>query len=175
MPYKLDWYVFQLNTSENFSSFQKLISSIIPKGCSVFALSNVKPNEYWSSKLDRKMVITNYIFILCNLKLHATKIIRALRSFEIEAEILKGMDNKPVKLTDDEITHLMELSGVVKDPELLETKYSLGDTIKVVSGPLRGFTGNISVITFEHIYCPIKIKNRIINIPLLREDIEKIS
>lgn len=175
MSVKLDWYIFQLNTAENFSSFQKLITSIVPKGCSVFALSNVKHNPYWTSKLDRKMVLTNYIFVLCNLKYHGSKIIKALRSFEVEAEVLKGMDGKPVKLSDEEIEHMISLSKGFENIEFVDSTFSLGDKIKVMSGPMSGFEGNISLITAEYIYCPIKIMNKLANIPFLREDIVKLK
>lgn len=174
MGKNLKWYVIQMNTPSNFSSFQRLISSIIPKGCAVFSPSTTKQNSYWSSRLDRKMVVADYMFVLCDIKWHCPKIIRALRTQNIEASILKGFDGKPFVLSEEDIDRMVEIDKAFKSLEFQDSEFSLGNCISVVSGPMKGFSGNISLITSEYVYCPVKIINEIVNVPFLREDVVKI-
>ncbi len=54
-----------------------------------------------------------------------------------------GPASKPVPLTDEEVAHL----GVEK--HVVEVNYNVGDTIKIVDGPLEDFTGIVNEIDVE--------------------------
>jgi transcriptional antiterminator NusG len=51
-----------------------------------------------------------------------------------------GPASKPVPLTDDEVAAL----GVEKHS--VEVGYSEGDTVKIISGPLEGYTGTVRMV-----------------------------
>ena len=51
-----------------------------------------------------------------------------------------GPASKPVPLTDDEVAAL----GVEKHS--VEVGYSEGDTVKIISGPLEGYTGTVKMV-----------------------------
>lgn len=167
--------MLSLNLSKNFSTTQKILTSILPKGTSVFALSKVSHHEYWPTKLDRNMVLTNYAFVLCDIKQHGNHIVRSLKSADIEAEILTGMDGKPVRLTNKEIQYLHKLGETFQNVEFVDNNFGYGDEIRVMSGPYNGYKGTISLITKEHVYSMAKIGNSVINVPFIREDIVNIT
>ena len=54
-----------------------------------------------------------------------------------------GPESKPVPLTDEEVAHL----GVEK--HVVEINYSVGDTVKIIDGPLEEFTGIVNEIDTE--------------------------
>lgn len=56
-----------------------------------------------------------------------------------------GPESKPVPLTDDEIAAL----GIERGSSV-ELPYAVGDTVKVVDGPLEGFVGTINEIDEEN-------------------------
>ena len=61
-----------------------------------------------------------------------------------------GPASKPVPLTDDEVAAL----GVEKHS--VEVGYSEGDTVKIISGPLEGYTGTVkSVDTANNSVCVV--------------------
>ena len=170
---ELKWYILELNTSDSFNIYYKRVSSIIPKGCAVLAISKVKHHDYFASKVDRTVLLTNYIFVLCNLEKHSKAIIKALKSLGIEASIMDGMDGKPLVVSPDEITKLKEAEEPKAGAE--EQEYKPGEYITVVSGPMRGFTGNISLVTEKYLFCSLRVGKAVTNVPFLRQDVEKIK
>lgn len=53
--------------------------------------------------------------------------------------------NKPVPLTDEEVLNL----GVEKATELI-LPYEVGDSVKIVNGPIEGYIGTVVDIDMEH-------------------------
>lgn len=171
MKDELNWYILELNTSDSFSIYYKRVSSIIPKGCAVLAISKVKHHDYFSSKVDRTVLLTNYIFVLCNLKKHSSQIIKSLKAYGIEASIMDGLDGNPLVVTPEEIEKLKLSESIFTSSENYD--YTPGEYINVVSGPMRGFKGTISLVTAKYIYCSSRVGKIITNVPFLRSDIEK--
>lgn len=168
MPNNYNWYILDISTVQSFKSYYKKIVSIIPKGCAVLTLSKSKYNEYFNNQLSRSVLISNYIFILCDLDKHIKKIIKALNAIGIEAYLLTDYNNNPVIVPTEDIMRLRELEEQVKTEE----EYKLGYKIRVKYGPMKGFISTISLITDKYIFCPIRLGKTITNIPLLRQDIE---
>ena len=157
----LKWYVLMLNTPKSFSIYHKQISAIIPKGCAVLAVSKVRHHPYFYTKLDRKIVFNDYVFILCNLEKHGKQIIKLLKARGIGASILEDQNKKPLEISVDEIMRIKK-----DDTNLsVDSKYKLGEQIKVVYGPMSGFIGNISQITDNYISCFARIGDIVTHIP----------
>ena len=114
MPNNYNWYILDISTVQSFKSYYKKIVSIIPKGCAVLTLSKSKYNEYFNNQLSRSVLISNYIFILCNLDKHMKKIIKALNAIGIEAYLLTDYNNNPVIVPTEDIIRLRELEEQVK-------------------------------------------------------------
>jgi len=56
-----------------------------------------------------------------------------------------GASNEPVPLTQDEVNRLLHRE-VPEGPRRSKAQFSIGETIKVVSGPLSDFSGEISEV-----------------------------
>lgn len=173
MDNELKWYVLELNTSDSFNIYYKRVSSIIPKGCAVFAISKVKHHDYFSSRIDRTVLLTNYIFVLCNIKKHSKYIIKALKSLGIEASILDGLDGNPLEISPDDIEKIKN-SGISKS--IYEcVDYNPGEYIEVIAGPMRGYIGSISSVTDKYVYCSIRVGKIVTSVPFIRQDIVKVK
>lgn len=170
---ELKWYVLELNTSDSFSIYYKRVSSIIPKGCAVMAISKVKYHDYFASKVDRTVLLTNYIFILCNLEKHIKAIIQALKHLGIEASLLDGLDGKPLEVSSYDIAQMKQSEEPKASAE--EQDYKPGEYISVVSGPMRGFTGNISLVTSKYLFCSLRVGKAVTNVPFLRQDVIRLK
>jgi transcriptional antiterminator NusG len=53
-----------------------------------------------------------------------------------------GEENKPVPLTDEEINTI----GVERKDAVIETKYTVGDLVSILDGPMEGFEGKVTEI-----------------------------
>lgn len=173
MKDELKWYVLELNTSDSFQIYYKRVSSIIPKGCAVLAISKVKHHDYFSTKIDRTVLLTNYIFVLCNLKKHCKDIIKSLRLLGIEASVLDGLDGKPLVIEPEEIAKIKSTEN--EHMTISNGTYKPGDYITVTSGPMRGFKGNVSQVTEKYILCTVRVGKIITSVPFPRQDIEKVK
>ncbi|MDR3148767.1 MAG: transcription termination/antitermination protein NusG [Oscillospiraceae bacterium] len=64
-----------------------------------------------------------------------------------------GENNKPVPLTEDEINTLgMERKGRTV------TKYSVGDKVKVMDGPLEDFSGRVTELSIENNFVKVLVE-----------------
>lgn len=167
---ELKWYILELNTSDSFHIYYKRVSSIIPKGCAVLAMSKVKHHDYFASRIDRTVLLTNYIFVLCNLEKHSKAIIKALKAYGIDASIMDGLDGKPLEVQPEEVEQLKVAENSIESEE---EEFTPGEHIMCVSGPMKGFTGNISLVTNKYIYCSTRVGKIITNIPFMKSDISK--
>ena len=173
MKDELKWYILELNTSDSFNIYYKRVSSIIPKGCAVLAISKVKHHDYFASKVDRTVLLTNYIFVLCNLEKHSKDIIKALKSLGIEASIMDGMDGKPLVVSPEDITKIKAAEEPKASAE--EQEYKPGECVAVVTAPMGGFTGNISRVTEIYLFCTLGVGKAVTNVLFLRQDVEKVK
>lgn len=60
---------------------------------------------------------------------------------------LVGTKNEPTPVTEDEINRILRQLG--EKMKKIEVDFELNETIKVISGPFRGYTGSISEINAE--------------------------
>ena len=168
-----DWYIVEVNTSKNFKVLRSMLNSVMPKGCSVFVTSYNNYSKKQRGKLGKRVFLTDYLFILCNLEKHMPKIISNIESLGVSARVLMDAKDEPVKLKDEDLDWLKTLDNLTKKIEVVDEEYSIGDRILAVDSPLKGFTGNISAITEDRIYSTIKLKDKTYNISFRREDIIK--
>ncbi len=56
-----------------------------------------------------------------------------------------GASNEPVPLTQDEVNRLLH-RGETEQPRRSRAQFSIGESVKVVSGPLSDFSGEISEV-----------------------------
>lgn len=169
----LKWYVLELNTSDSFQIYYKRVSSIIPKGCAVLAISKVKYHDYFSTKIDRTVLLTNYIFVLCDLKKHCKSIINSLKTLGIEASVLDGLDGKPLVIDPEDIAKIKSTEKDVVQQNNVD--YKPGDFIYATSGPMRGFKGNVSQVTERYVLCTVRVGKIITSVPFIRQDIDKVK
>lgn len=86
---------------------------------------------------------------------------------------MDGLDGKPLVVSSEEIAKLKQ----AEEPKLSaeEKDYRPGEYIAVVSGPMCGFTGNISLVTEKYLFCSMRVGKAVTNVPFLRQDVEKIK
>ena len=62
-----------------------------------------------------------------------------------------GPQGRPLPLTDDEIRRMHLEKGVAK------TDYKIGDTVKIIAGPLEDFVGQIETLDAENQKCRVTV------------------
>lgn len=82
-----------------------------------------------------------------------------------------GPASKPVPLTDREVERL----GV--DLKTIEVSYALGDTVKIIDGPLNGFMGSVDELDVEknHVKVTISMFGRETPVELEIDQVETIE
>lgn len=88
--------------------------------------------------IERK-VFPGYILVKMIMSDEAWYIVKNVRG----ATGFVGEGNKPIPLTDDEVYQL----GVEK--HTIEVNYAVGDTVRIVDGPLDGFSGTVDTLDIE--------------------------
>ena len=112
-----DWYIVEVNTSKNFKVLRSMLNSVMPKGCSVFVTSYNNYSKKQRGKLGKRVFLTDYLFILCNLEKHMPKIISNIESLGVSARVLIDAKDEPVKFgsTYDSNKSFLWLSGINTD------------------------------------------------------------
>ena len=57
-----------------------------------------------------------------------------------------GASNEPVPLTQAEVDRLLHMEGPSAEPRRSRAQFTIGESVKVVSGPLSDFSGEISEV-----------------------------
>jgi len=88
--------------------------------------------------IERK-VFPGYVLVKMIMSDEAWYIVKNVRG----ATGFVGEGNKPIPLTEDEVYQL----GVEK--HTIEVSYAVGDTVRIVDGPLDGFNGTVDALDIE--------------------------
>lgn len=62
-----------------------------------------------------------------------------------------GPGSKPVPLTEEEV------AGLGVETKTVEVKYSVGDSVKIVAGPLEGFIGTVNEMNIDNNYVNVTV------------------
>ena len=169
-----DWYIVEVNTPKNLKKLRSMVTASVPKGCSVVVTSQSRHSLKQRKSLQKRVFLTNYIFVLCNFREHMQAILTNLESIGIPAKVLiDPQTNVPVVLDDDDLMWLYHLDGMTREIEFKDDVYEIGDKIRAVGSPMKGFVGNVTGLTPERVFSSIKLKENTYNISFKREDIIK--
>ena len=83
-----DWYIIEVNTPKNLKKLRSMVTASVPKGCSVVVTSQSRHSLKQRKSLQKRVFLTNYIFVLCNFREHMQAILTNLESIGIPAKFL---------------------------------------------------------------------------------------
>lgn len=96
-------------------------------------------------KTKIKNFLPGYIIVKCVLDLKVKDVIQNLPS----VVSFVGRRNEPVPLQPQEIERIIGRVEERKDIETIETKFQIGDPIKVIDGPFNTFNGTVKEVNNE--------------------------
>lgn len=169
-----EWYIIEINTPNNFKKLRGMVTSVMPKGCSVIVTSQNKFSPKQRRCLKKSVFLSNYLFVLCDYDKHMSQILDNIESIGIRAEVLVDQaTNVPITLNKEEQEWLFSLYELTSDIDFIDEEFNVGDRFRVVDSPMRGFSGNILALTPEKVYSTIQINKKNYNVCFRREDIVK--
>ena len=112
----------------------------------------VPTEEVVEQKGDEKKVVTRkiypgYVFVKMVMTDESWYVVRNTRG----CTGFVGPGSKPVPLTEDEVAKM----GV--EVKKIDVEFEVGDTVKVIDGPLDGFTGVVEEINAEKQLCKLRV------------------
>ncbi len=137
------WYVIH-----TYSGYEKKVEANIWKLIENRNLQDViidtrVPEEDDEERADKKgakvKIFPGYVFIkmvMSDDTWHAIRGIRGVTGFV-------GPESKPVPLTEE------ELIGIKLEKKAVEANFEVGDTVKILEGPLAGYTGKVIELSEE--------------------------
>lgn len=171
---KKEWYVIEINTPNNFKKLRGMVTSVMPKGCSVIVTSQNRFSPKQRKCLKKSVFLSNYLFVLCDYEKHMAQILDNISALGIRADVLIDQGkNKPITLDVEEQEWLFSLYELTKEIDFIDEEFSIGDKIRAIDSPMKGFVGHISALTPERIYSTIQINNKTFTICFRREDLVK--
>ena len=102
------------------------------------------------------------------------QILDNISALGIRADVLIDQGkNKPITLDAEEQEWLFSLYELTKEIDFIDEEFSIGDKIRAIDSPMKGFVGHISALTPERVYSTIQINNNTLTICFRREDLVK--
>lgn len=99
-----------------------------------------------TKQVERK-IFPGYVIIKMVLTDESWYIVRNIRG----CTGFVGPSSKPIPMTDEEVARL----GVEK--KLVEVSYSVGDSVRIIDGPLEDFVGSVEALNTENNYVKVLI------------------
>lgn len=146
----MNWYILQVPSGSENKIRDLIISTAAKQGISdafgEIVLPSAEQHVLKRGKevaMDKKL-LPGYIMIKMDLHDQSLNVIKSLN------KIVKflGLDKTPVPVEESEIKRVLDRA---KDASITKVKadYSIGDELKVMSGPFDGLVGKISAIDYE--------------------------
>lgn len=171
---KKEWYIIEINTPNNFKKLRGMVTSVMPKGCSVIVTSQNRFSPKQRKCLKKSVFLSDYLFVLCDYEKHMAQILNNIEALGIRAEVLVDQGtNEPVTLNETAQAWLFSLYELTRDIDFVDNEFNIGDKIRAIDSPMKGFVGHVSAITPERIYSTIQINNNTYSICFRREDLVK--
>ena len=169
-----NWYVIEINTPKNFKKLRGMVNSVMPKGCSVIVTSQNRFSSKQRKCLKKSVFLSDYLFVLCDYEKHMAQILDNIEALGIRAEVLIDQGtNEPIVLNEADQEWLFNLYELTRDIDFIDEEFSIGDKIRAIDSPMKGFVGHISALTPERVYSTIQINNNTLTICFRREDLVK--
>jgi len=157
-----NWYV--LHTYSGYENkVEKALKNLIESGELKDIVFQVKvPSEdvaeirEGKKRVSRKKYFPGYILLEMNIPdqpeyewkriLYLIKKIPGVTGF-----VGSGINKRPVPLTGDEVKQILQRMGELKGDKLVSPRYlySVGETVRVIKGPFKSFTGTVEEINNE--------------------------
>lgn len=147
---KADWYIIQ-----TYSGYEKKVKIGLEQRVKQYALENkvfkvLIPEEETVEIRDNKRVekikkmYPGYVFINMIMDEDAWYVIRSVPGV---AKFI-GTSTRPEPVREKEMLRVLRQTGV-KTQKKIEVDFEVDDNIRVIEGPFRGYSGNISEINLE--------------------------
>lgn len=145
MPEEAKWYV-----AHTYSGYENKVASNLEKTVENRQLHDLiqqvlVPTETVTEVKDNKQreverkIFPGYVLVKMILTNESWYIVRNIRG----CTGFVGPSSKPIPLTDEEVARL----GVEKKE--IEVSYGVGDSVKIIDGPLEGFVGIVEAVDKE--------------------------
>lgn len=157
-----NWYV--LHTYSGYENkVEKALNTLIESGELKDIIFQVKiPSEdvaeirEGKKRVSRKKYFPGYILVEMNIpeqpEYEWKKILYLIKKIPgVTGFVGAGMNKKPIPLTGDEIKQILQRMGELKGDKLISPRYlySIGETVRVIEGPFKSFTGTVEEINNE--------------------------
>jgi len=171
-----NWYVLFTGYENTLVTMKRLVKSCLPKGCGVYVPVTVKGSAERPNRFYHQSVYPFYMFICCTEVKQLDILLKKMKELKIDGYFLTNENGEPAALSSDEIRNITATKETKDKPITDLNGFSLGDTVRVKSGPFLGYESSISILTKEFAFVPLetKKKKRTIDLPVLYCDLEKI-
>ncbi len=140
------WYVINTYSGHENKVKQNLEHRVVSMGQRQAVRQVVVPTETVSELKDNKKVevekrtMPGYVLVNMDLNEESWQLVKGTPG----VTGFVGASNEPVPLTQAEVNRLLHREVAVRERK--KTSYSIGETVKVISGPLSDFSGEIAEI-----------------------------
>ncbi len=165
------WHLLNICYNNTHKFIREMAKRCIPAGCSLYIPSTFEQETYHKSEIKKRSLFEYYIFILCDFEKQSKIIVNNFRKNSVESYFLLDQSGRGAVIQQKTIDALRQ-SELKYRANQFKPKYAIGEVVMAVSSPLKGLVGNVSQITEKYVYiCVTTTKGKILNIPLLEQDI----
>jgi transcriptional antiterminator NusG len=140
------WYVINTYSGHENKVKQNLEHRVVSMGQRQAVRQVVVPTETVSELKDNKKVevekrtMPGYVLVNMDLNEESWQLVKGTPG----VTGFVGASNEPIPLTQAEVNRLLHREVAVRTPQ--RTQFTIGETVKVISGPLSDFSGEIAEI-----------------------------
>ena len=140
------WYVINTYSGHENKVKQNLEHRVVSMGQRQAVRQVVVPTETVSELKDNKKVevekrtMPGYVLVNMDLNEESWQLVKGTPG----VTGFVGASNEPIPLTQAEVNRLLHREVAVRAPQ--RTQFTIGETVKVISGPLSDFSGEIAEI-----------------------------
>ena len=144
------WYVVNTYSGHENKVKQNLEHRVVSLGQKRNVRQVVVPTETVSEMKDNQKVtvekrtMPGYVLVNMDLNEDSWTVVKGTPG----VTGFVGASNEPVPLTQSEVDRLLHREVAVRERK--KTTYTIGETVKVISGPLSDFSGEIAEINADH-------------------------